>query len=247
METMEGGAEDVTVGSDEPVSESSDALTTTCVIGQSCGNVITVTYNTSSNGYGAHQLVGKINMSASGYRRLDLFAEVCSPKQWVLHVTDSPSANGWGGDAATTDHDAEGYLIGSTFQYYSAYDLGRSAPGAYAEIANAFSGQCNKVHMVAYHKANDPTGYFSFNGGGSPAVVKSPHGMKLGYTSCPSSSSPQRSIECDWEDSSLTDSGTWYVGINGTVGSPQGRSGAGVVKHCLVLGTDVNVTPPSCL
>ena len=239
-------AEEVTEEGDEPIGESKDALTTTCVIGQSCGNIVTVTYN-AINAYGAHQLAGKINMAASGFRRLDLFATVCSPQKWVLHVTDSPSANGWGGDGATTDHDAEGYLNGNVFEYFSAYDLGRFVPGAYVQSASAFAGPCNEVHMVAYHQANDPSSYFSFSGGASPTVVKSPYGMKLGYTKCPSSSSPQRSIECDWEDASLGDSGIWYVGINGTVGSPQARYGLGVIKHCIVLCTDVAVTPPSCL
>jgi hypothetical protein len=238
--------EDVMEGSEEPVGETGQTLTTTCVIGQSCGGIITTTYN-SVNPLGALQLVGKINMGASGYRRLDLFAQVCAPKQWVLHITDSPSANGWGGDGATTDHDAEGYLTGTTFEYFSAYDMSRGIPGAYVQTANAFSGQCNVVHMVAYHSTNDPVSYFSFTGGAPATVVKSPFGMKLGYTSCASPASPQRSIECDWENAALTDSGIWYVGINGTVGSTTTRYGLGTTKHCIVLGTDVNLSPPSCL
>lgn len=233
------GADEV---SGEPIGEAEGALTMSCLLGANdCGGPITET------GYGNGRFVAKVNMSG-GYRRMDVFAKVCNPTGWTLHVTDSPTADGYGGDGATTDHDAEGYLLNTTFQFFSSYDLGRAAPGTFAQATNAFAGPCSDVHMVAFHAAGSPTSTFSFQGSPSQTLVSSLYGMKVGYTSCPSGVSGQRSIECDWEDAALADKDLWYVGVNRVVNTyPGGREGTGVQKACIVLNSNVNTVPLSCL
>lgn len=46
----------------------------------------------------------------SPHHMLLLDARVCNPRKWVLHIADSPTNDGAGGDAGTTAHDAELYL-----------------------------------------------------------------------------------------------------------------------------------------
>jgi hypothetical protein len=235
--------DEVLAPGNEATEEASQALLYACTLGVNCGApTISLLSNTNGSTY-------RVNMSS--YRRLDLFASICNPTGWAMHLTDSPSANGYGGDGASTDHDAEGYLIGgSSLEFYSAYDMTRILPGAYLNKRGAFPGGCSVVRMAAFHDAGSPDSTFQFVGDISkPEIsteVSSLHGMKIGYTSCSSSTSSQRSIECDYENRSLSDQNYWYIGINRTVGSSS-RTGTGVQRACVVLNSDASVTPASCL
>ena len=71
----------------------------------------------------------------ANFRRMDIYAKVCKPTGYALHVSDSPTANGWGGDASTTDHDAEAHSFGSSLQFYSTSDFANGAFGNHSSLA----------------------------------------------------------------------------------------------------------------
>src|SRR5690242_10735651 len=133
--TLLGGASCVPGGSppdesapgeaDEATAETAQALTHSCTLGVDCGNDQsgTVTTIASSGGKAAY----KIRMT--GYRRLDLFASVCNPSGWWLHLGDSPTNDGYGGDYGSTDHDAEAHMIDNALFYYSSWDMARFVAG----------------------------------------------------------------------------------------------------------------------
>lgn len=237
-----------------PSPQSPSSAAYTCTLGVDClGPYVTMISN--ANG----QMVAKVGMTVPGYnsfRRLDVFATVASPTGWALHVADSPTCDGWGGDGTTADHDAEGYLynaIGApatTFEYFSAYDMNRVpvAPGTFLQQQNARVGGATLAHIAAVHAPGSAAGTMSFDSGAGTATttVTSLYGLKVDYTACASATSSDRSMGCDWEDRSFVDRAYWYVGVNRTVADAY-RYGTGVTKACVVLSTDVNTVPPSCL
>lgn len=80
---------------------------TMSVDGVYCGGAITVTGN---------QGVGSIDMT--GRTELFVTAFICDPTGYVVHVGDSPSNDGSGGDAGQFSNDAEVYLNGSTLEVW---------------------------------------------------------------------------------------------------------------------------------
>lgn len=237
------------VSDDEPIAEAAQALTHSCKLGFDChtdqSGIVT---NLSANG---SQATYKIRMT--GYRRMDVFATVCNPSGWWLHLADSPTNNGWGGDGQSTDHDAEVHTNGAGVSYYSAWDMGRGEAGTTAIANNVYPGGCKISRMTAFHAANSPVStfrYFADNANPTPSLqVSSLHGFKIGYSLCASSSSSSRAIECDWEDNqannSLADQNYWYIGVNRTVADAM-RNGSGVSSVCIVLDSDINANPSSC-
>lgn len=183
-----------------------------------------------------------LNASMAPFQQMDVYAWVCDPTGWAMHVADSPTCNGYGGDAATSDHDAEGYLFAQQgnpsewVEFFSAYDMSRGVPGTYVKDEDAFPGACDWVRMTFFHNRVTPNSCFYYSSSASSTTVKSLHGAKLGYPACGASTSTQRSIECDWEDSGLADKENWYVGLNRTVGSAS-RSGTGVQFAYVVLSS----------
>jgi hypothetical protein len=65
-----------------------------------------ITLDPSTHGDRAtEQALFRVDMT--GYRELDVEIAACDPRGWVLHVGDSRSNDGWGGDAADVSNDAE--------------------------------------------------------------------------------------------------------------------------------------------
>ncbi|MBN8612593.1 MAG: hypothetical protein J0L92_18510 [Deltaproteobacteria bacterium] len=65
-----------------------------------------ITLDPSTHDYrSTEQALFRVDMT--GYRELDVEIEACDPSGWVLHVGDSRSNDGWGGDAADVSNDAE--------------------------------------------------------------------------------------------------------------------------------------------
>ena len=166
---------------------------------------------------------------AAGYQRLDVFVNVCAPTNWWIHFGDSPTDNGFGGDGATTRHDAEAYLLGSQFQMYTMDNpRGNSWPSYRSEAVTATSG-CYRVQWAIYESRvmfdddSNPADAFRVDVTSSRGFERSPY------------------AEADSEDPTGADSNLWYVGLNRTVGSA-GRVGTGVNKACFVLST---TTTPS--
>lgn len=192
-----------------------------------------------------------MNIFGINFRRMDMFAEICNPYGWVLHLSDSPTADGYGGDYGSTDHHAEGNLMnGTMFDVNSAHDHYRHIYPTSVQTRNAVSATgCTDVQMTAYHAVGAKESYLVFKNltTGAPATtVRSLHGMKLGYSVCPSSDSRERSSECDWVDSDLSDQYLWYIGLNRVVNGTY-RQGTGVNKACMVLDTNISASPASCL
>ncbi len=181
------------------------------------------------------------------FRRIDIFAEVCDPVDYAFSVSDSPTANGWGGDSGTTDHDAEAFLYGAGLHFFSTTDFLHGAFGNNSSLGNAHAGGCQTTHTVVYHEAGVNVGVLNYAGGGSPLAIRDTQGFKLDYTKCPGGASdPSRGVSCDYEDAARNDEGHWYFGLNRTVGSGS-RDGTGVKRACVVLNDDVSVVPADCL
>ncbi|MBK9262118.1 MAG: hypothetical protein IPM54_20230 [Polyangiaceae bacterium] len=225
--------------------EAVNALTHGCTLGVDChldgsGTVTNIVTGTAAT----------YRVKMTGYRRMDVFADVCNPTGWWLHVGDSPTNDGWGGDSAKTDHDAEVHMNGNGLSSYSSYDMVRGEAGAATRAWNVYPGGCKTVKMTVYHASgstNSMFRFFSDKANTTPSFeIESLHGFKIGYSACSSSTSTSRSIECDWEDKVLADKDYWYVGVNRSIGSAS-RTGSGVSRACIVLNSDINTNPTSCL
>ncbi len=174
------------------------------------------------------QRVARVDLGS--YVRLDAFIDVCNPSGWWSHFGDSPSDNGYGGDAGHTEHDAEAYALGGDFQTFGTYNTSRGGFDLiYTSSAVISTNTCSRPQWtiledrVALDDDDNPAD--------SPRVnVTSIHGFEV-----PPYDEP------DSEDPSGTDAGRWYVGINRTVGTSF-RSGSGAQQVCFVLST---TTTPS--
>ncbi len=174
------------------------------------------------------------------YRRADVFAYVCDPTGWVLHLADSPTNDGYGGDGSTTDHDAEAHMTDGSFSFYGAMDWfhGSTMPKSIVRDQVPTSG-CSWVRMAASHPTMSPSSTVEFEpDGGGLTTVTTAFGPKLGYMACAAAGSPQRSVNCDYEDAGLADAFRWYVGLNQVVTG--GRTGSGLEYACVIMDTDPN-------
>ncbi len=187
--------------------------TNTCI-----HNIVT---QTASSGV---QRAAKIDLSA-GWKRLDVFGDLCNPTGFTMHFADSPTCNGFGGDAGTTTHDAEAYFNGTNFEMFAAGD-----PQAREGNAVASSG-CFRVqwtiyeNRVAYDNDADPAD-------SSKITLDSVNGFE---------SAPYN--ESDSEDPSSLDANLWYVGLNRMVSATVGRTGTGLNKACFVLSSTLTPNP----
>ncbi len=204
----------------------------------------------------------KVNMQSA--QRLDLFAKVCNPSGWFLHMADSPTSDGFGGDSATTDHDAEAWLAfdGATpyLGYASSYDKVRSVYPERHNIYNAINEDyadaagCHTVRMTFINAATTSaasTVQFDSDVANAYGILPEVNlytlwGPRLGYAAAASATGSTVGVEADYEDRRLADSAYWYVGLNRTYGSAS-RSGSGVVEGCIVTSTSTSTLPASCL
>lgn len=184
--------------------------------------------------------------SGNSYRRMDVFAQVCNPTGWWLHLGDSPTNDGWGGDSSTTDHDAEAHILDDEFFFYSAYDHLRSKTIQSEVSRDSVAGGCRTVQMTSYHAVGSNDSTVRFDGGLGRIDVTSIAGLRLGYAACGAANSTQRSIECDWENAGLNQQYNWHVGINRML-TNAARVGSGVQQVCIRLTTDVASEPTSCI
>ena len=181
-------------------------------------NIVTVT---SSSGV---QFAVRVDLAA-GWKRLDVFGSLCNATGFTMHLADSPTCNGFGGDAGTTTHDAETYLNGTNFETYAAGD-----PQIVERNAIAASG-CFKVqwtileNRILFDDDGDPTD--------SPKItLDSINGFEVAPYDEP-----------DSEDPSGADANRWYVGLNRMVQATAGRTGTGVDNACFVLSSTTTPDP----
>lgn len=188
-----------------------------------CGSPITV-------GGSGSQRTATIDLSG-GYVRLDALVDVCNPTGYWMHLGDSPTNDGNGGDGFTTYHDAEVHTSGTTLMSFgmSANQLGVPS---YTDVTNNVipASGCRTVQFtlleseVRFDDDGDPsdTAMYSF---------LSPYGFEA---------APYN--EADTEDSSGADANKWYAGINRVVhlAAQPGRVGTGTSKVCFVLSKSTN-------
>lgn len=239
---------------------STSAFAATCDIfpTSSCSSSSGVSVSSGTTPAGDLAAVATVNMS--GYQRLDVFAYVCDPTGWALHLADSPSDNGYGGDASTTDHDAEAYLFdGYDLHFYSAQDVTRSLFPSIAIINDAInpdsfdSAGCGVVQLAFVNgSSTSANSQVVFDGDATGAydapdlTLSSVYGPRLGYAATTSTSTTTRGVETDYEDRALSDRYKWYVGVNRVVQSALSRYGSGVEEACIVMST-TTAEPSSCL
>lgn len=56
---------------------------------------------------------GKATLDLAAFDTVRIEAEVCNPINWVLHLADSPTNDGWCGDGVTRSNDAEAWVMGA--------------------------------------------------------------------------------------------------------------------------------------
>jgi hypothetical protein len=163
---------------------------------------------------------GRIDL-AGGYQRLDAVVDVCSPTGYTLHIADSPTCDGWGGDAGTTNHNAEVQINGTGIYTFGTDERGTTEPGTLETGVLPASG-CYRVHWTIQEDKIrfDDDGNLSDS---SRISLDSYHGFEIAPYA-----------ETDTEDPNGYDANLWYFGLNRTVYSAA-RSGTGVHRACLVL------------
>jgi len=183
--------------------------------------IVTVT---ASSG---NQRVVEIDMSG-GWQRLDAMADVCSPSGWVLHFSDSPSCNGWGGDSADSTHDAEVHLKDTGFDFWGTYDYGRGVlEPVFRRLGVLPASGCTTTQWSLWEDRA------VFDADGDPAnsslvSIDAASGFDLPPYDEPDSEDPGGLYE-----------DLWYAGINRTVGASY-RYGYGADRVCFVLSTTTN-------
>lgn len=86
-------------------------------------------------------------MNLDGLDRAEICFTACDPSGWTLHVADSPSCNGYGGDGSDFSNDAELQLNGTTLALYASDHGGSTSLGSAAGFVSA-SGCSQRVVTV---------------------------------------------------------------------------------------------------
>lgn len=63
---------------------------------------------------------GALRAQLTGMRGLELTAHICDPRGFTLHVADSPTNNGYGGDSASRSNDAELQIVDRTLTIFGS-------------------------------------------------------------------------------------------------------------------------------
>ncbi|MFN7963004.1 MAG: sialidase family protein [Thermoanaerobaculia bacterium] len=177
--------------------------------------------------------VGSVNLE-DAYVRLDAVIEVCNPTGFVNHFADSPTCDGGGGDAGTTQHDAEAYLQATDFLFWGmeAPTLPEGLDPAAFEKNAALPSGCHRVLWTIYENELFFAPDFDAVVGG---VTRRFPGIRVstlgGFELAPYD-------EPDTQDPAGADSQLWYVGLNRTVGSAA-LTGTGTRRACFVLSRNV--------
>ncbi len=141
--------------------------------------------------------------------------EACEPDGWMFHVSDSPSGDGWGGDAGDASNDAELHVNGSASQrastsVYVSDDAPPGQPRLFATDPATFpTGACMaRTFYVADQQVAIDDGF----------AVCSPALLRIDPPS----------------DREGTPDALFWIGIDRTVGNGA-RSGSGIVRVALCL------------
>ena len=154
-----------------------------------------------------------------------LRVETCNPSGWTVHIGDSPSNNGFGGDGADTQHDAEAQALNNILSVYES-DIGTS------QLTCKFTGPPSPTGCIVqqYFVQND---FFEFD----PNVNVASNPLSICGNGSIFDFNPYD--EFDAEDPTGLYENQLYVGLNQTYGSSS-RTGTGVQRACFFLSTDLN-------
>jgi hypothetical protein len=140
----------------------------------------------------------------SGATELAITVTVCDPSGWLVHITDSSTGNGGGGDAATSSNDAEAQLMDRALTVFSNQDHPSGpATALHSDASYVLASGCTTFTWIVRDQ---------FFGSTHQSVsVSSPHLLRIDPPS----------------DSEGTPDSLWYVGLNRTYGTSM-RNGTGV-------------------
>ena len=156
-----------------------------------------------------------------------LRVETCDPQGWTVHIGDSPTNNGGGGDAGSSNHDAEAQSRDNILSVFES-DLGTGAETC------RFTGPVSPTGCIVqqYFVQND---FFEFD----PAVSLPFNPLSICGNGDIFDFNPYD--EADAEDPSGLYEDKLYVGLNQTYGSAS-RNGSGIKRACFFLATSTNPT-----
>jgi len=143
-----------------------------------------------------------MNVDMNGYTEMALTFSVCNPIDWTVHVADSNTCNGYGGDGGTFSNDAEVHLTGtSLLAYPNQYgsDAGVTNLLTAADFVPA-TGCSIRTLLLGDQYLDTPGGEF--------AKVESPYLLRINPPA----------------DGEGPPDAIWYLGFGRTVGSSS-RSG----------------------
>lgn len=147
----------------------------------------------------------------SGREELEWTTTLCDPVDWVVHITDSPSGNGGGGDATQFSNDAEAQLVGTGLDVITNdLDPGGSASRIHTDPAYVPAAGCTTFTWTVRDQ---------FFGSDLGAVaVSSPYILRIDPPTDPEGAPDA----------------LWYIGLNRTYGSAA-RVGTGVTRSTLCV------------
>lgn len=161
---------------------------------------------------------------AGGFVRLDAIVNVCNPTGMVAHFSDSPTCDGYGGDAGTSTHNAEIHLTGTSVMYFGIDDNARfiTDPSFLEQGVVAATG-CYQVHVSILEDQ-----VLFDNDGVTTDSSKIRFDSYRGFEVAPYN-------ETDTEDTAGANANLWYAAFNRTVSYRSDRLGTGASRACLVL------------
>lgn len=201
--------------------------TYTCVISTSGGHTCDG-FNVSVTNTGGNTRTAILNLNASfSWQYLVLRAQTCNATGWTLHVGDSVSNNGGGGDALDANHDAELQALDSTVSVFAS----DYASGVFTTAAGPPSSGCavQEYRIFNHYVYVDPNVATS---GGEAAWL-------YWFFDFPPYDEP------DNEDWDLSELNRIYLGLNRTYGTAS-RSGSGLSQLCVFLSTSTSSTASGC-
>lgn len=146
---------------------------------------------------------GRAQLDLGAYTSLELSFETCAPTGWSLHLADSPSCSGYGGDGGEFSNDAELQLLDTTL---GAYASGYGGSGLIDSLADAVvAGACSTSTWLV--------------GDGAFAVADTAFDLATPYL---------LRIDPPMDDEGVPDA-VWFLGLNRTFGS-LARVGTGLTS-----------------
>ena len=190
--------------------------------------IVTVTLNSGD------KRVARIDLNqAFAWQSANFLVNLTNPTGWSMHLGDSPTNDGGGGDAITTRHDSEAQMNGTSYTTFFS-DIGGT--GQHSNLLNAIPSSGS--FTVQWTVIQDSV---SFDDDGNTA--DSP---RISSTGSLASGTMLFDFppynEADSEDSSGADADKLYLGLNRTINNAS-RTGTGVTQACIFLSTSTTPNP----